>query len=82
MSQMPSAKYLENQKRINADRDFKESQKLIQEAKMTQQSSNQGQTIQIGQSPPVDASKLVRFTFFMGLGLGALITVIIYKIRK
>jgi hypothetical protein len=47
-----------------------------------QNQTNQGQTIQIGQSPPVDASKLVRFTFFMGLGLGALITVIIYKIRS
>jgi tetrahydromethanopterin S-methyltransferase subunit G len=71
MSQMPSPEY---QKRIKADRDFKEQQKLLESTSMAYDTSQQKQFKEI--------RKVRDISFLTGLGIGALITVIIYKIRS
>ena len=97
MSQRPSPVYLENQKRIKADRDFKELQKLrdlqkgpmggavSQEAvdKYKQQLANEGQTTnKLNEEQSKSIVGFVQKNFIWGLIIGSLATVIIYKIKK
>ena len=56
------------QNRIKADRDIKEQQKLLETAKIDPQFK--------------EIRKVRDISFVTGLGIGALITVIIYKIRS
>jgi hypothetical protein len=62
------------QNRIKADRDIKEQQKLLEATSMAYDTSQTKQFKEI--------RKVRDISFVLGLGVGALITVIIYKIRS
>jgi hypothetical protein len=98
MSQMPSPAYLENQKRIRADREFKEQKlrdSLIQKGpivgplsqetldKMKEQLANEGKTTnKLNEEQSKSIVGSVQKNFIWGLIIGSLATVIIYKIKK
>jgi hypothetical protein len=66
-----SAISIESQKRLKAER---EQQKLLESTSMANDTSQQKQF--------KDIRKVRDISFVIGLGIGALITVIIYKIRS
>jgi hypothetical protein len=66
-----SAISIESQKRLKAER---EQQKLLESTSMANNTSQQNQF--------KDIRKVRDISFVIGLGIGALITVVIYKIRS
>jgi len=62
---------IESQKRLKAER---EQQKLLESTSMAYNTSQQNQF--------KDIRKVRDISFVIGLGIGALITVVIYKIRS
>jgi hypothetical protein len=63
----------QDRKRLRAEQDIKEQQKLL-ETKLVIDPSKAKEIEEI--------RKVIGISFVLGLGLGALITVIIYKIRS